>query len=45
MRFDPDPLVQARCQAAREHRILTNLIETVVRQRAADASAAAGQDR
>lgn len=33
MRFDPDLLVQAKRQAARENRSLTNFIETIVRQR------------
>jgi hypothetical protein len=36
MRFDPDLLVQARRQAFRENRTLTNFIETVVRQRVTD---------
>ena len=38
MRFDPELLSQARLQAARENRTLTNFIETVVRQRMADLS-------
>lgn len=38
MRFDLDLLSQARLQAARENRTLTNFIETVVRQRMADVS-------
>jgi hypothetical protein len=38
MRFDPDLLAKARFEAARENRSLTNFIETVVRQRVADAS-------
>ena len=42
MRFDPDLLAKARLQAARENRTLTNFIETVVRQRVTDASAAPG---
>ena len=37
MRFDPDLLAQARLQAVRENRTLTNFIETVVRQRVAEA--------
>ena len=40
MRFDPDLLAKARLQAARENRSLTNFIETVVRQRVADAGPA-----
>jgi hypothetical protein len=36
MRFDPDLLAQAKRQAARENRTLTNFIETVVRQRVTD---------
>jgi hypothetical protein len=40
MRFDLDLLSQARLQAARENRTLTNFIETVVRQRMADVSLA-----
>ena len=35
MRFDPELLAEARLQAARENRTLTNFIETVVRQRVA----------
>jgi hypothetical protein len=38
MRFDPDLLTQARLQAARENRSLTNFIETVVRERVTDTS-------
>jgi hypothetical protein len=38
MRFDPDLLTQARRQAARENRSLTNFIETVVRERVTDTS-------
>ena len=38
MRFDADLLARARLEAARENRTLTNFIETVVRQRVADAS-------
>ena len=38
MRFDLDLLSQARLQAARENRTLTNFIETVVRQRMSDVS-------
>jgi hypothetical protein len=37
MRFDPDLLARARLQAVRENRTLTNFIETVVRQRVAEA--------
>jgi hypothetical protein len=40
MRFDPDLLAQAKSQAARENRTLTNFIETIVRQRVASASPA-----
>lgn len=36
MRFDPDLLVQARLQAARENRTLTNFIETAVLRQVAD---------
>ena len=38
MRFDLDLLSQARLQAVRENRTLTNFIETAVRQRMADLS-------
>ena len=38
MRFDPHLLCQARLQAVRENRTLTNFIETAVRQRMADVS-------
>jgi hypothetical protein len=40
MRFDPELLTQARRQAARENRSLTNFIETVVRERVTDTSPA-----
>jgi hypothetical protein len=42
MRFDPELLTQARLQAARENRTLTNFIETVVRQRVIDTSPSLG---
>jgi hypothetical protein len=44
MRFDPDLLVLARLQAARENRSLTNFVETAVRQRIADGLAATSFD-
>jgi uncharacterized protein (DUF1778 family) len=42
IRLDPDLLAQARRQAARENRTLTNFIEPVVRQRVTDTLLAAG---
>ena len=45
MRFDPDLLAKARLEAVRENRTLTNFIETVVRQRVANASPTAGPSK
>lgn len=38
LRLDLDLLAQARCCATRENRTLTNLIETMIKQRVSDAN-------